>query len=137
MFKNFFKINFFNKACFEDILFSFNHDKDFILISTLPATQQIYLIHNTVPYHIEEKVINDSITNYSQQTIIIYGKNSSDITIETKYLQLRNLGHPEDKLFIFYGGLFEWSLLKDVYGDAFKTTSNGNDILHFKPTLQF
>jgi hypothetical protein len=135
MFKFFFKQNYFNKVGFEDILLLFEHKKDLILINTLPISEQSYLIQNTVTSQTEESIINESLNNYSEHYIIIYGKNSTDLSIETKYCQLRNLGFSEDKLFIYYGGLFEWSLLQDIYGDTFKTTSIQNDLLKFKPLI--
>jgi len=36
---------------------------------------------------------------------------------------------------IYPGGIFEWLLLQDIYGDdMFKTTSKELDILKYKPT---
>ena len=132
-----------NKIGFEDILYiiknsnnHYNSDK-YLLINTLPVTEQKYLIKNTVSFELEEKLINDSLTQYSQYTIVIYGKNCSDKTIEFKYKQLKRLGYPEKNLFIYYGGLFEWSLLKDVYGNNFETTSDEKDILKFRPKSIF
>jgi hypothetical protein len=35
---------------------------------------------------------------------------------------------------VYFGGMFEWLLLQDVYGsDSFPTTSKEIDILKFKP----
>lgn len=121
-----------NKVGFEDILHSFKINA-IILISTLPINEQSYLIKNTISYSVEEKMINDALTQYLDYDIIIYGKNCSDKSIEIKYKQLRSLGYPEKNLFVYYGGLFEWSLLKDIYGAEFPTTSEDNDILRFKP----
>jgi hypothetical protein len=121
-----------NKVGFEDILHSFKIN-NIILISTLPINEQSYLIKNTISYNVEEKMINDALTQYLDYDIIIYGKNCSDKSIETKYKQLRSLGYPEKNLFVYYGGLFEWSLLKDIYGADFPTTSEDNEILRFKP----
>ena len=64
--------------------------------------------------------------------IILYGKNSNDELIERKTLQLQQLGF--HNIFIYVGGMFEWLLLQDIYGeDVFPTTSKENDILKFKP----
>lgn len=137
MFQQYFAANEINKVGFEDILFSFKND-NIVLINTLPINEQSYLIKNTVSYNLEEKIINDAITqgNDIKYTIIIYGKNSSDKSIETKYRQLLKL-YPEKNLHIYYGGLFEWTLLKDIYGDTFQTTSKDEDILRFKPLSVF
>ena len=41
-------------------------------------------------------------------------------------------------LFIYYGGIFEWSLLQDTYGENnFPTTSCIIQYLQFKPISNF
>ena len=134
MFQQYFGTNEINKVGFEDILHSFKKN-NVLLINTLPINEQSYLIKNTVSYNMEEKMINDTLTqcNDIKYTIIIYGKNCSDKSIEHKYRQLRNLGYSETNLHIYYGGLFEWSLLKDIFGAIFATTSDEKDILRYKP----
>ena len=118
-----------SKVNFEDIQTSRNTA---ILINTLPNTMQDCLISGTTPIAGEEKLINDLINSNTNQVIIIYGKNSNDETIYTKYKQLKKLGFINAKLYI--GGLFEWLLLQDIYGeDEFKTTKKELDILKFKP----
>ena len=118
-----------SKVNFEDIQTSKNTA---ILINTLPNTMQDCLISGTTPIAAEEKLINDLINSNTNQVIIIYGKNSNDETIYTKYNQLKKLGFTNAKLYI--GGLFEWLLLQDIYGDdEFKTTKKELDILKFKP----
>jgi hypothetical protein len=107
-------------------------------VNTLPINQQTFLIKDTVSFQTEEKIMNDSLLQYSQFTIVIYGKNCSDKTIEDKYRQLRNLGYLMTNLYIYYGGLFEWSMLQDIYGfENFPTTSKNDDILLFKPQSVF
>ena len=118
-----------SKVNFEDIQTSRNTA---ILINTLPNTMQDCLISGTTPIAGEEKLINDLLNSNTNQVIIIYGKNSNDETIYTKYNQLKKLGFTNAKLYI--GGLFEWLLLQDIYGDdEFKTTKKELDILKFKP----
>lgn len=118
-----------SKVNFEDIQTCKNTA---ILINTLPNTMQDCLITGTTPIAAEEKLINDLINSNTNQVIIIYGKNSNDETIYTKYNQLKKLGFTNAKLYI--GGLFEWLLLQDIYGDdEFKTTKKELDILKFKP----
>lgn len=125
----------FNKIGFDDIVYlNKNPSKNFILINTLPINEQSFLIKGTVSFQIEEKIINDSLKQYDQITIIIYGKNNIDNSVEIKYRQLQNLGYSRNNLFIYYGGILEWSLLQDIYGDDnFQTTSHNIDVLKFKP----
>ena len=136
MLQHLFRRESFNKIGVDDIICLIQNPKitDTILINTLPIIEQQFLIKNTVSHDAEEKIINDSLHQYSPCNIIIYGKNSTDKSIETKYHQLQYLGYPVTNLYIYYGGLFEWSLLQDVYGfDNFPTTANNIDILSFKP----
>lgn len=88
-----------------------------LLISTLPKDEHEFLITGTIAFHLEEGKINEiiesgQIHNYK---IIIYGKNSLDPTIELKYKQLKGFGFTQ--LYVYYGGLFEWVLLREIYGD--------------------
>ena len=101
------------------------------LISTLPTTEQDILIHNTVACHVEIATVEDAIKR--KTPIIIYGKNANDSTIYKKYDQIKKLG---GIAYIYPGGLFEWLLLQDIYGnDHFKTTkyTKSMDILKYKP----
>ena len=119
-----------HKVGFEDILFilrnksqskpHFSTYKDnhiFWLINTLPPNYQEYVIPHTIPCQMEEKLINDVLNDLSiqptQYYIVLYGKHSTDDTVDKKYLQLINLGFTN--VFIYYGGLFEWLLLQDIY----------------------
>lgn len=64
--------------------------------------------------------------------IIVYGKNSNDITILHKYEQLVKLGFTN--VHIYTGGIFEWMLLHEIYGkDLFKITKYEIDILRYRP----
>ena len=70
--------------------------------------------------------------NELNYTIIIYGKNVLDETTKSKYKQLNNLGFKS--VYIYSGGLFEWSLLQEVYGkDNFPTTSECRDLQKLFP----
>ena len=56
---------------------------------------------------------------------------NQDEAIIKKYNQLMQLGFKN--VYIYPGGLFEWLLLQDIYGDdMFKTTNNVIDILKYK-----
>jgi hypothetical protein len=124
---------------FEDIqLICKNQKYSTIMINTLLLNQQNCLIKTTVPAIQEENIINQFIqqkqlTNY----IIIYGKNNNeDESIIKKYKQLKNLGFTN--IFIYKGGLFEWLLLQDIFGEEeFPTTTKENDILKYKPTSYY
>ena len=100
-----------------------------ILINTLPIKEQDILISSTVHANDEISRVEHAIKNHT--LIIIYGRNSRDDTVYTKYEQLWNMGHKQ--LAIYTGGLFEWLLLQDIYGhDKFPTTSKTLDLLKFR-----
>jgi hypothetical protein len=125
-----------NNIGFDDILQNVINKKKgkILLINTLPITEQDYLIINTVPCNNEESLINDIIKQSEEiyYTIIIYGKNVLDETTKIKYNQLNNLGF--QSVYIYSGGLFEWSLLAEIYGqDNFRTTHTCIDILKLSP----
>ena len=72
-----------------------------------------------------------TVLKIKRSLIIIYGKNSNDITVITKYNQLIGLGF--NNVAIYLGGIFEWLLLQDIYGyDNFSTTSKQIDILKYR-----
>jgi hypothetical protein len=108
-----------------------NHSR-YAIINTLDPLYQTCLIPNTIPIAEEEEVINDIITNSKKTKIIIYGLNSNDEKVYSKYEQLVKLGVKH--VYIYSGGMFEWLLLQDVYGrELFPTTSTELDILKYKP----
>ena len=109
-----------------------NNNNKYAIINTLDPMYQTCLIPNTVPIAEEEEVINDVITNSKKTKIIIYGLNSNDEKVYSKYEQLVKLGVKH--VYIYTGGMFEWLLLQDVYGrELFPTTSRELDILKYKP----
>ena len=64
--------------------------------------------------------------------IVIYGKNSNDEKLYNKYNQLISLGFYN--VYVYPGGLFEWLMLQDIYGEKeFPTTKKELDILKYKP----
>lgn len=139
MLSSFFYTTKFNKVGFDDVFFAItNNNNNILVINTLSNMEQNYLIKNTVSFDVEEKVINESLQMYQQKTILIYGKNCLDLTMESKYNQLIQLGYLQSNLFIYYGGIFEWSLLQDTYGENnFPTTSRIIQYLQFKPVSNF
>ena len=111
-------------------------EKRILIINTLLETNQSCLIKGTLPYNIEEEVINHQLKKNKSISIIIYGMNSSDYSIFKKYEQLIKLGFYN--LYIYTGGLFEWLLLQDIYNyELFPTTTKENDILKYKGIRQF
>tara|TARA_Y100000816_G_C26036544_1_gene542723 strand:+ start:71 stop:475 length:405 start_codon:yes stop_codon:yes gene_type:complete len=104
---------------------------DGIIINTLDINIQDCLISGTIPCDKECDLINSYISKNKNVKIIIYGKNASDISTFKKYLQLINLGFTN--VSIYTGGMFEWLLLQEVYGNEdFTTTSVELDILKYR-----
>nr|QFG75168.1 MAG: hypothetical protein [Megaviridae environmental sample] len=117
------------KINFEELQASVN-DRN-IIISTLPDDEQDCLIKHTISIQNESQKINDLLKTNKQGLIVIYGKNSHDDSVITKSKQLIQLGFTNINLYL--GGLFEWLLLQDIYGEElFPTTSKELDLLKFK-----
>ena len=137
-----------NKINYEDVQHACNNalnnkniGKKYAIINTMDKTWQSCLIQNTIHIQEEEEMINGilnskhSNSNSNDITVIVYGTNSNDETIYSKYEQLVKLGIKN--VFIYTGGMFEWLLLQDIYGrDLFPTTSRELDILKYKPRKQ-
>lgn len=134
-----------NKAGFDDVLYVMKRakgsDTQYLLINTLLVTEQDNLIPHTLSYQLEEGFINEIIADYKRDpanyTIVIYGKHGADDSVDKKYKQLIGLGFSHT--FIYYGGMFEWMLLQDVYGaDHFPTTNMGfKEPLKYAPRCKF
>ena len=136
MFSGLFQTSY-KKINFEDIQYAIQKSNEYIIINTLPISEQDCLIKNTLPYEQEEKTINELLNNYdlNNKKIIIYGKNANDESSEKKYSQLRTLGFSE--IYLYTGGLFEWLLLQDIYGSVeFPTSKKILDILKYKANRQ-
>ena len=108
-----------------------NSNDNYIIINTLDVNMQKCLIKNTIQIEEEEKLINSIIKKTDNKNIIIYGRNCNDEKTYKKYEQLVKLGFKN--VYIYVGGMFEWLLLQDIYGqDLFPTTSKELDILKYK-----
>lgn len=107
-------INSINKVNFEFIKKNM-YNNEYILINTLHENNQNILISNTLSIEDEIIKLNTYIKQNNNIKIIIYGKNCNDNNIIKKYNQLEKLGFKN--LYIYLGGLFEWLLLNEIYGD--------------------
>ena len=106
-------------------------DKNTLIINTLKADNQSCLIARTTSIQSEVKILNESLRRNKEVRIIIYGMNANDNTTLSKYEQLIKLGFYN--VFIYPGGMFEWLLLQDIYGEElFATTKKELDILKYK-----
>ena len=125
-----------NKVNFEDVQYAIKQSNNCLLINTLQTDEQSCLIKKTIPINIEEKIINELLSNKPNVNIIVYDKNANAPNLMKKYEQLLNLGFAN--VYIYPGGLFEWLLLQDIYGfDEFPTTKKELDILKYKPKSGF
>jgi hypothetical protein len=119
------------KINFEDMQTVIKNAEIYLIINTLPQSDQSCLIVNTTLATDEEPLINKFLKENKSIRIIIYGKNSNDDTVQKKYQQLLSLGFYN--IYIYNGGIFEWLLLQDIYGkDLFPTTKKELDLLKFK-----
>jgi hypothetical protein len=101
-----------------------------LLINTLDYVKQDCLIKNTIAASNEEELINKYLKSNKSIKILIYGENCSDNKVISKYNQLYKLGFIN--LYVYLGGIFEWLLLQDIYGDdEFPTTSKIIDLLKY------
>lgn len=118
------------KINFEDMQY-FIKEREIIIINTLDLSFQSCLIDNTISAHEETTILNNILKKNTNATIIVYGMNACDEKIVLKYNQLIKLGF--FNVLIYPGGLFEWLLLQDIYGEeSFPTTTKEHDILRYK-----
>ena len=125
-----------NRLNFEDIQEAIKNKDKYIIINTLEANNQYCLIPNTIDFKQEETIINHLMTSNPEKNIIIYGKNTNDMSIYDKYEQLIKLGFRN--VYIYPGGMFEWLCLQDIYShELFPTSKKELDILKYKPRSKF
>jgi rhodanese-related sulfurtransferase len=126
----------YTKISFEDVSFAIENPTSFMLINTLPVTQQHCLIKNTISSSNEETIVNHYLTSNKNINIIVYGRNSNDNDIEKKCNQLIQLGFKN--VYGYTGGLYQWLLHQDIYGEEnFPTTTRCDDMLLYKETNHF
>jgi len=120
------------KIGFEDMQIAIKNPEIYLIINTLPISEQSCLIMNTINIEQEEAIINKYMHENKGIRIVIYGKNCNDELVNKKYQQLLSIGFYN--IFAYSGGLFEWLLLQDIYGfDLFPTNKKELDLLKFKP----
>ena len=109
-----------------------NNYNNYIIVNTLEDNEQDCLISNTINANTELIFFNDTRYKFLDKNIIIYGKNCNCNKIYDKYEQIKKMGFVN--VYLYQGGLFEWLLLQDIYGDEeFPTTTKELDILKYKP----
>lgn len=123
------------KIGFEDVKSALSAQRNnTLIINTLDTQDQNCLIKGTIHAQDEERTINKYIDDglAKNRNIIIYGMNDCDNKLVSKCRQLQSLGFLD--VYMYMGGLFEWLLLQDIYGDSeFPTTSKAIDILKYRP----
>lgn len=118
------------KINFEDMQYLIDN-REIKIINTLDISKQTCLIKNTIPAQEETVILNTFLKKNTEITIVLYGMNACDEKLVLKYNQLLKLGFCN--VLIYPGGLFEWLLLQDIYGeDFFPTTEKQLDILKYK-----
>ena len=117
-------------ASYEDVL---KRRKSIVLISTLPRDCQACLITGTITAIDEEERLNQMMQDGQLKTpVVVYGRNCTDRSSYRKMEQLVKLGF--DKVMVYPGGMLEWLLLQDAYGEsAFSTTTPCADIMMYGP----
>ena len=128
------------KVNFDDIINISKDSKELtknnnILIHVMEKEDQELLIKNTLSIDEEIEIIN-SILSFRKMDVIIviYGKNTDDVSkVIRRYRQLCDMGF--SNVHVYFGGLFEWLLLQEIYGnDDMKTNIVCNrNILDYKP----
>lgn len=119
------------KMNFEDIQTIVKENTSYILINTLREDNQGCLLPKTVSFMKEETVVNQYIQTNKNIPIVVYGLHCNDASIYKKYNQLMTLGFTNISL--YPGGMFEWLLLQDIYGEEdFPTTAKEYNLLRFR-----
>lgn len=107
-----------------------------LLIHTME--DESILIDRTLTIEKETAKINSLLADHNYDIhIIIYGKNVDDYEILIqKRVQLLKLGFRN--VWFYPGGLFEWILLRDVFGTRqFPTTADAKDLIKYRPKSAF
>jgi biopolymer transport protein ExbD len=102
-----------------------------IIIHTMDEDEK-RLIMGTIVAEKESEKINKMLSkNDYEKDIIIYGRNCHEYKkLIKKQEQLKSFGFKN--VYIYLGGMFEWLLLQDVYGQKEFPTEKKGEILDFK-----
>ena len=104
---------------------------DIVLINTLPNTRQESLIKGTIKAFHEVDFMNKLLKTNKNKEIIVYGIHHTDLSVITKYNQLKKLGFKN--VHIYFGGIYEWLLLQDVFSTInFQTDGIIENIVDYK-----
>ena len=121
----------YHKIGFETMQACISHNT--LIINTLESNKQDCLIVGTISYQEEEESVNSLLGGDKKENIVLYGMNCLDESVIKKAEQLLELGF--SNIFIYVGGLFEWVLLQDIYGEEnFPTIGNELELLKFRPS---
>lgn len=122
-------------ASYEDVLAA-KTSNGALFVNTLDSRQQDCLILDTTTARDEEQVLNGLIeSGATQNQIVVYGRNCTDKSPYRKAEQLRS--HGFGTVAVYPGGMLEWCLLQDAYGEkAFPTTMKCDDLMCFSPSKQ-
>ena len=126
------------KANFDDvIIISKESAKNaHILIHVMDKENEELLIKGTLTINEEIEKVNSLLSLRKMDVIIvIYGKNTDDVSkVISRYRQLRDMGFTN--VYVYLGGLFEWLLLQEIYGNEEIKTNVvcKKNILDYKPS---
>ena len=110
---------------------TYSKSNECLLINTLNDDMQHCLIINTIHAKQEVSAVEKALT--INKPFVIYGMHHYDCSLLRKYQQLKNLGAVI--IYVYGGGMFEWLLLHDIYGnEQFPTLGKELDILKYKPS---
>ncbi len=102
------------------------------LINTLPPHDQRCRIAGTLSVEAEIAAVNGCRAR-DAQLVVVYGRHSTDLSARAKREQLLGLGFVHVEVYV--GGLFEWLMLREVFGaEEFPVDGTPpDDLLAFAP----
>lgn len=120
---------------FEDMLSLLR--SNVVLLNTMARGDQACLIRGTLHADDEESAMNAMLTStdplVTDRWVVVYGRHTLDPKPMEKARTLRLMGL--SRLLVYRGGLFEWLLLQEVFGqDQFPTQGACPDLLAYRPS---